>query len=444
MGDFRRSISNGVHRTLRHFLKFCWLLASIAKGFHKDVLSTEPDSGWWSYRKDAAHSANYRAFDVDPPLVLVWEHLYPPEGARVPDTLVFGPGRVYLKLHTESGSRGSQVVAIRLSDGHEEWSFTPTEQDVERAILFGPPVVANGSIYAAFLIELTESLSSTVRVYALDGDGHTRWSTQVATPDAQLGGTMTAAHGLLLLCTTEGATRYLVGLHQDTGTQAWRVQVGPEDTSAVRGALSPVVLNNDMILIAGEQDLRALRFDPPGEEVWRFTYPRSGVNGTPVPVVVAPHDKRRVGLSVVVRLDAGVVAVEVHVLTHLGVLLGTTEVSVGAATRSSFLAAPWRGGPPILVADDVVRRVSGSGTQDWSTQDPDGRYPLSPPALTTDFLFYTNSRRLHVFRIADGAAVWSDDSPTTYSTTGYGGVAIDQGFVAVADSTRLRLYKRAP
>jgi outer membrane protein assembly factor BamB len=195
------------------------------------------------------------------------------------------------------------------------------------------------------------------------------------------------------------------------------------------------------------ESLRALRLNAGGEERWRFTYPDTGRPGVPALVVFSPHEPPNVLVPVVTSANgAAPFTARVHEVTWSGGLIRTREFPVTGDHHRQLSFLTVGGGVRFLLAGTSVYAYLAGSSSVWNIVDPDAHAITSAPALASSFLFFTNSRRLHVVRTADGSLAWSDNTPTDgISADGlYGGVAIDQGRVAVTDDQRLRVFRSAP
>jgi hypothetical protein len=415
---------------------------------------TLPDSGWWSYRKDAAESSYYSGNDIRLPLENVWEREFTEGATRELHPPVFGPGRVYVAMTSAAMNPGvynTKLLALRLSDGQTQWSFAPADEDITSATMEGSPIVSNGRIFVAFTVWLAEHRPA-VRVYALRQDGTVDWTAHPAPPLAILYGGIIAANGLVLFCSQEGLGGSLYAIHQESGLEAWRTNLGELPPFGLRSE-TPVFLRQSngtpLILVSTPRDLRAFRFDPPGSEAWRFTFPRSGANSTPVPFHWSPHnDPLHILVSVVILKSDGTDSVaDVYRLSEGGTLVQSFELPYNTDEFSvqSHIAA-WEPGigyasDAVLVSGNSIRALSG-----WTVSDLDRRSLQSAPALASGFIFYTNSVRLHVLHMADGTQLWADgtmDIGLTHGSMLWGGVGIDQGFIVSCDGARVRAFRSA-
>ena len=405
---------------------------------------TLPASDWWTYRKDASGSARYAGNDVNPPLQLSWEHTFSEGTPRYLGYPVLGPDHVYVPLLVITGTAvTTELIALRLTDGNTEWSFSPAGARSNE--MQGPPIISNDRIYAAFFSFFEGTSQGLEHIYALKPDGTVDWKIE-ASRGLPLIGRMTAANGLLLFCSLVNNERFLHAIHQDTGEEAWRVSLGQRPDSRWDDFITPVEFKHStqgqLILIATRENMRALRFDPAREEVWRLAFPRVGNGDVPIEYKWSSHNDPSDVLVSMVPDDMSVV--DVHRLSENGTLRRTVQFSATPLNdRSANHLASWGvglAGQPdaILLEGTSVRSLSG-----WIASDPDGLRIYSPPAVAPGLLFYANSLRLHVLSTVDGSHLWSDNTELTPFNLA-GGIAIDHGLVVASIGPRIRAFRGAP
>ena len=415
---------------------------------------TIPGSGWWMYRKDAAHTSRYASDDVQVPLAMLWERTFPPFDS--PDgtiTLVgpavFGENRMYVPLQIQEfeGPFTSRLVALRLSDGQDEWSFAPEGADFASAYMHGPPVIANGRVYAAFRISpVQEDEVRSVRLYALDEDGTVQWTVESGPADgaAKMAGTITAAHGLLLFCMRQGQDTFLYALEQETGAQVWRVEIDIESNRGDGGYtdVSPIVVN-EKVFVATRTNIRALDIESEGVEIWRFTYPSEARNGSPVYALYSSHHLPHVYVSVVNNGSARVYALSAE--TGEQVWMQEQEVGTLGQHRSSLAAFRYSSRVILMAGADLFGITAALGNVVWSLRDPDGRRLHVAPAIAGRVLLYANQHSVHAIDTFTGSLLWSDEMPRGWTdfTRLIGGVSIDQGVVVVGSRNVVRAYASA-
>ena len=419
---------------------------------------TVPDSGWWTYRRDAAHS-HHSAGELTLPLGLQWQREFDSEdGFSWLGPPVFGPGRVYVGQTHLTDVLDERLLALRLTDGADEWSFSPAEAGIEKADMAGPPVLANGKIYTVFNVyPAAAANNSSTRVYALGPDGDVEWSQEIgAPPSSHALSPTTAAGGLLFLLVRRDLTYYLYALDQDTGDEAWRVVLDQVDQGLAQFPQFVVIGARIYVTTIGETigDTRALDLDNEGAELWRFQYPHWGRTSSPVHLLT--HHE-----AVYVAVVSPPTAAEPLEMARLyaldasdGDLLWQQQRPVETLdTQKSYLAI--RSGRVVMMAGRSIEAFAALGSVPvWSREFPGERRIASSapasirvvpadPAQSTDVLFYTDGLGVFALRAWDGVPVWEDDNVgpgiRLYGNL-VGGVAVDQGMVAVALERRLRVY----
>lgn len=407
--------------------------------------ATTPDSGWWTYRKDASQSARYLEDDIRPPLTLVWERSFAtadaPAVAVGPP--VFGNGRLYVAVISNEDDRSDRLVALRASDGQEEWSFSPPGAvGLSRG---RPPVAADGRVYTSFDIDAGANVTES-RVFALDPNGNVEWTWSTGTDTHMvIEGPITAGGGLVLFSTFDGVAleAHVIALRAGTGAEAWRVSIGER-----RPRHGPVVWG-DSVVVATDYATVKLRLDN-GAELWQREYTHEGRTGPITLAKFSPHHAPWILTPVVISSDGFVTFhVRVHSVSWAAGTLSTLgEFPVTGANHMgvSFMSMkPGTGG--VIFAGTSIIGANGPNVL-WTITDPDNHVIQSTPALTDDLVFFTNSRRLHVLRARDGVVVWSGDAATredglVHHSSLIGGVAIDQGLVAAVGYQRLQVFRPA-
>ena len=424
------------------------------------TVTTNPNSGWWTFRGDQRHFSTSSGEPLSLPVDLAWEHSFPPTSngnPRLAGIPVFGPDRVYVTSNSNLGAEevsSGQLHAFDLATGEQMWTFQPDISEATATL--GPPVIANGRIYATFEIN-GASGRSHIGLYALTPSGTVDWWIKLggSNEDTDLAGAMNAIDGKLLFCLRHNHRLNLYALSQTDGEELFRVEIDqpePEnDGNLIRGwKQTPVLATgpNNHVLIATPYNIRSLDIEESGAEVWRYTFPQAAANSSAVSISYSPHHAHRV----VVATAYGPYQeyVTVYALNGPNLVWVKQYPTIFSIYQTPIVAATQRQAF-VLEGPALIALKPGDGEPIWRISDSP-RHLQAPPAFFWDditeelILAYVTKDQVRALRASDGEAVWTDELPgVRYNSRHYflGGIAIDQGTMVACVRNLVRAYRSA-
>lgn len=345
------------------------LLAGCAlKPSEDPATGTSPDSNWWMFRADLAHTGHVREPVPMPPLVQKWNRALV-SGMTSLTPPAFGRNAIFIG----SGYGGSTLYALSKADGATIWSFSDAPYG-----FYGAPVSANGHVYVL-------SLGTATKVIALRAqDGSVAWQTLVP---AVLGASPAVAFGMVFV---SGRNGMLYALEQETGAIAWSSDISPDTFSA-----SSPAIGFGRVFVGSSDGMYAFR-DSDGLRKWKFT--TSSVTGWSAPVIHSDVGLGNPVLIFITTADRKLYAVSLPNHTAAWTFPGDAALhgaSVAVADRKVFLNN-WT---------HVTALDATSGNTVWDHQTAQGT--IHSPAIANGILYYTDTQKIYALRISDGIEIWN-------------------------------------
>ena len=240
------------------------------------VLALPACAADWLTFRNSVERLNSSAEDFTPPLSLVWKFTTAASDERVPPVVtadrVFCPaGSLMYCLDLATGAQlwsydakddilapptyadgrvffgadNGNIICVNAADGKEVW-VVPTARSIR-----GGPAVVGGAVYAVSLDRYAMALDAAT--------GKRRWRTQLTD---ELWGAPAVSGNIVFVPTADAQ---IFGL--DTADGRIRMQV---TLARRRALLTPAVVTEDAIYIAGRSDLRA--YNRRGSERWATEY----------------------------------------------------------------------------------------------------------------------------------------------------------------------------